>query len=210
MTIEAPHAPDTGSRRRSDALVGMAVVVMTVTMAAWVAPLGQSSMPRRFAEVDPGALYRGGRASPTALRTVARDYGIRTLVTFTAEPPETPMARVQRQVVEELHLKYINIPMPGDGRGTFEALDRAADALADPANQPVFFRCAAGKQRTNAALAAYRMRHCGWTIDAALTELDRFGLDRQKEAPLCDHLRRYAETRNFTLSSPSSAPSAPD
>ncbi|MCK6484294.1 MAG: hypothetical protein L6R00_09190 [Phycisphaerae bacterium] len=210
MNTEPPDGRAVRSLPRADVWVTVAVTVMTATLAAWAAPLGQSSKPRRFAEVEPGALYRGGRASPSALRNVARDHAIRTLLTFTAEPPETPLAQTQRRLVDELHLKYINIPMPGDGRGSFEALDRAADALADASNRPVFFRCAAGKQRTNAALAAYRMRHCGWTFEAALAELDRFGLDREKEAPLCDHLRRYAEERHYAISIPSSAPSAPD
>jgi hypothetical protein len=38
----------------------------------------------------------------------------------------------------------------------------AADLLADPALQPVFFHCVAGHHRTSLAHAAFLIRHGGW------------------------------------------------
>jgi hypothetical protein len=43
----------------------------------------------------------------------------------------------------------------------------AADLLADPNRQPVFFHCVAGHHRSNLAQAAYLIRHCGWSADQA-------------------------------------------
>lgn len=92
-----------------------------------------------------------------------------------------------------LGIHAVRIPMPGNGCGDFAALDRAADVLNNADNYPIFFHCQAGKQRSNAALAAYRMRHGGWSLDQALKELeDRHGLDRHgKESVLVDHLADY-------------------
>ena len=43
----------------------------------------------------------------------------------------------------------------------------AADLLADPARQPVFFHCVAGHHRTSLAHAAYLIRHEGYTAEQA-------------------------------------------
>ena len=47
-------------------------------------------------------------------------------------------------------------------------------ALA-PENQPVFVHCQQGVDRTGVAVASYRMVEQGWTAEAAIAELDRFG-----------------------------------
>jgi protein-tyrosine phosphatase len=88
--------------------------------------------------------------------------------------------------------------MPGDGCAELGDLDRAADALdaalARPDRSPVFFHCDAGKQRTNAVLAAYRMRIKGWSLEQALDELENcYDFDRQNENELADHLAAYAD-----------------
>jgi protein tyrosine/serine phosphatase len=148
--------------------------------------------PRRFAEVLPGAIYRAGQPNAAHLDRLVADKAIRTVVNLT-QPRDTPEETLIRTTLQRLGVRHIRIPMPGDGRGRFEDLDIAADALADTAAWPLLFHCAAGKQRSNATLAAYRLRRCGWTIDQALAELEsRHDLDRVAEADLCDHLRRYA------------------
>ena len=95
--------------------------------------------------------------------------------------------------VDKLGLKFFRIKMPGDGRGDFTSLDMAADAMANRQNWPVFFHCAAGKQRSNAALAAYRLKYEGWSIEKTLDDLrQRYDLDMLSEGALCEHLRQYA------------------
>ena len=84
--------------------------------------------------------------------------------------------------VERLGIHLLRFPMPGDGRGEFAALEQAAMAIADKGNRPVFFHCAAGKQRSNAAWAAYRLKFWGWSVEQALAELERdYDLDRGAE-----------------------------
>jgi hypothetical protein len=45
--------------------------------------------------------------------------------------------------------------------------------------------------RTNTAIAAYRMRRCGWTLEQAIQELEQFGFDRHADRELYDHLAAY-------------------
>ncbi len=148
--------------------------------------------PKRFAEVVPDALYRGGRPTARHIRNLKDAKAIQTIVTLEGYEDRLE-TREEIAAAEEAGIKLLRFGMPGDGRGAFVVMDGAADALADKANWPVFFHCAAGKQRSNATLAAYRMKHCGWTIDKALSELDEYDLYRVEEAELCDHLRKYAE-----------------
>ncbi|MCG8408098.1 MAG: hypothetical protein MI923_23105 [Phycisphaerales bacterium] len=150
--------------------------------------------PKRFAVVEPAKLYRGGYPSPWNLRNLKDEHEIRTIVSLTGKvdkPHELEMLATKK----ELGLQHRRIPLPGNGCGEFADLDRAADALSVEEDQPIFFHCQAGKQRSNAVLAAYRMKHCGWTLKKALSELEtHHGLEQDgREKVLVDHLTEYAK-----------------
>ncbi len=161
--------------------------------------------PRRFTEVVPHEVYRGGFPSAENIAHLKADKAIRTIVNLT-DRTDRPEERRMRTEVQWLGIREWQFPMPGDGRGEYIELDRAADVIADRANWPLYFHCAAGKQRSNAAWAAYRMKHCGWTIERTLAELERdYDLDRVAERPLCRHLTGYSQwlsVRSRTTTSP--------
>ena len=153
--------------------------------------------PARFAEVVPGKVYRGGQPNARHVENLARDKGVKTIISLTDDLDKPPYSD-EKRAAKALGVRLLHFSMPGDGCGDFGALDRAADALGtalrDPKQWPVFFHCNAGKQRSNALQAAYRMRVQGWTIDRALQELERdYGLDREEESKLAEHLRAYAK-----------------
>ncbi len=157
--------------------------------------IDQARYPRRFAEVVPGRIYRGGFPAVDEIRHLRQDKQIRTIVSLTG-PTDRENEQAMLNEARRLGMKLYRFPMPGDGRGDYEMMDRAADAVAQEGNWPVFFHCAAGKQRSNAVLAAYRLRYCGWTIDKVRKELvEEHGLDMSdpKESQLCAHLQGYAE-----------------
>lgn len=148
--------------------------------------------PRRYAEVVPGRLYRGGFPTAENIRSLKSEKNIKTVINLTDEK-NTPEEKQMLSTVDRLGLKFFRIKMPGDGRGDFTSLDMAADAMANRQNWPVFFHCAAGKQRSNAALGAYRLKYEGWSIDKTLSDLEaKYGLDPVDEQKLCEHLRQYA------------------
>ena len=161
--------------------------------------------PRRFAEVVPHEVYRGGFPSAENIVHLKEDKAIRTVLNLT-DRSDGMDEKQALATAERLGIRTQQFPMPGDGRGNYVQLDRAADVIADPANRPLYFHCAAGKQRSNAVWAAYRMKHCGWTVDRSLAELERdYDLDRQAEQPLCQHLAGYAgwlAARSRTATSP--------
>jgi protein tyrosine/serine phosphatase len=154
--------------------------------------LRQQQFPRRFAEVEPGQLYRGGRPTAEDIRRLHRDKKLRTVLSLTGETrrgAEDDMVDVTRQ----LGIRHVRIPMPGNGvADSYEPLDQAVDILSAAENRPVFFHCAAGKQRTSAVLGAYRLKHDGRPLPIVLAELQReYGLDTRDERELVDYLRGY-------------------
>ena len=149
-------------------------------------------VPKRFAVVEPGELYRGGWQMPGPLRRIIARYGIKTILNLACDPEESD-ALGEGAVVRELGIGWHKILMPGTGRGSYEQLDEAADILASSAARPLFFHCAGGEHRTNMALAAYRLKHCGWPIKRALGEITEYGFDRRKNSRQLEYLRAYVE-----------------
>jgi protein tyrosine phosphatase (PTP) superfamily phosphohydrolase (DUF442 family) len=132
----------------------------------------------RFLEVEPGKIYRGAWQHDWPMRRIVRDYHIKTIVAL-AHPPDHPLAEQERALSRELGVRWLHIPIveestaQGQLKTVDDALERAADALADPANQPVYFHCHHGLNRAAMAQMAYRMLHCGWTLDQATDEIAR-------------------------------------
>jgi len=160
---------------------------------------------KRFFVVDPGGLYRSGYLEPGPLRKIIAEHQIKTIVCLLNNEPDNPDQQKEESVVRETGVRLVRIGMPGTGLADFDALDRAADAIADRANRPILVHCAGGENRTGAAYAAYRMKHCGWNFDQAIAEGDMFSLSLRDKPELVQHLRAYYQQRVVTR--PASRPS---
>jgi tyrosine-protein phosphatase SIW14 len=148
-----------------------------------------------FGVVEAGHLYRSGYCEPRPLRRIIREYRVRTILTLLSDEPDTRAQQKEEAVVREEGVRVIRIPMPGDGRGTFEQLDRASDLMADAANEPMLVHCHAGANRTGAAFVAYRIRYCGWSFEKAMSEAEAYGYSTRSTPALREHLRRYCDSR---------------
>jgi protein tyrosine/serine phosphatase len=189
-----------------------AVAVVAVVGAAVAAGIvGRDYLlAKRFAVVEPGSLYRSGYNEPGPLRRILGDHGIRHILCLANYPADSPRGRKEHAVAAEQGATVTVLPMPGNGCAPFEVLDEAADFLADPANRPLLVHCAAGVQRTNAALIAYRLKYRGWSLDRALADAEAYWLDRDENPQLYRHLARYAAylARNASTAT-APAPTAP-
>lgn len=98
-------------------------------------------------------------------------------------------------------IRWVHIPIAdfrddSGGPTLSDQLEKAADALADPANQPVFFHCHHGVNRTSMAQIAYRTLHCGWTLEEATAEVARtFDLKRVDRGPDYRFMEGFYEER---------------
>lgn len=177
------------------ALILAIVLLIPPTAAIMLSDIAETMRyPRRYAEAVPGRVFRGGFPSAEEILHLQRDKHIQTVVSLTG-PTDRSREGAMLAMISRLGLRHLRFPMPGNGAvADYDLLDRAADAVADPSNQPVFYHCAAGKQRSNTVLGAYRLKHCGWTFDEVLQELTtQYDLDPKNESEICDCLRGYAK-----------------
>jgi protein tyrosine phosphatase (PTP) superfamily phosphohydrolase (DUF442 family) len=124
----------------------------------------------RVRPVVPGRLVRGAWQPPAALESLIRREKIRTVVTLTAINTHDPKYVAQKPVLDAAGVRWVLIPMRGS-TATLDQMSEAADLLADPALQPVFFHCVGGHHRTSLAHAAYRIRYSGYSADEAWAEI---------------------------------------
>ena len=130
-------------------------------------------LEKRVVVIEPGRIIRGAWQRPRPLARLVEREAIRTIVTLTAINETDPKYIRQRAVVDRTGVDWVIVPMRGS-TATLEQLAEAADLLADPARQPVFYHCVAGHHRTNLVTAAYRIRCRGWSVDRAWNELCSF------------------------------------
>lgn len=118
--------------------------------------------------------YRGGKLE-------GRDYsslvaaGIKAIVDLTSSDSDLREPALAKQA----GLKFFKLPMNGRVVPTSDEVASFLDIVGDPANQPVYVHCVAGKHRTGVMTAVYRMTEDGWTADQAFREMKQynFGLD---------------------------------
>ena len=148
--------------------IGMGVTLVSALVLVIV---GNELAEKRVAVVAEGRLVRGAWQRPGPLRRLIAREGIRTIVTLTAINRDDPKYVAQEEVVRRTGVAWVIVPMRGS-RATPDQMAEAADLLADPARQPVFFHCVGGHHRTSLVHAAYRIRHQGWSAERAWREIE--------------------------------------
>lgn len=193
MNVDVRAEAGSASRHRfaRQAAVVLGVVVAVLVLVYGFRYVHHHTFPKNFGVVEQGRIYRSGMSAPGPLRDVLREHGIRTILTLLSDEP-SPEQLQQREIAREEGVRIVRISMPGNGRGTFEQLDEAAALLADPSSQPILVHCHAGANRTGVVVAAYRMRHAGWSLEQAFLE----AADYDANPDLHEYLRAYAESRS--------------
>jgi hypothetical protein len=132
----------------------------------WAAASFDNPSAKRLRVVAPGRLLGGAWQSPAVLRRLIEHERIKTVVTLTAINQDDPKYIGQSKVVDRTGVDWIIVPMRGSS-ATIDQMAYAADLMADPARQPLYFHCVAGHHRTSLAHAAYLIRHAGFTAERA-------------------------------------------
>jgi tyrosine-protein phosphatase SIW14 len=152
---------------------------------AWHAAYGQ---PKRFGVVEEGRLYRCGEITPRQLERVMREHGIRTVLSML--DPQHPKSLAERAEAERLGLRWLNVPLGGDGSSSEADRERIRAIVLDPGNAPLLVHCAAGANRTGLACGIFRIHADGWPVERVLEEMHGFGFD---DLPKHENLRAALE-----------------
>ena len=123
-------------------------------------------------------LLRGSQPSPQGLRELAAAHV--NLVLDLREPG--PSAVAEKQLVESLGMKYVQLPLPAWHAATSPEIQRALSILAPDDAGTSFVHCWRGKDRTGTVIACYRIQHDGWDARRALQEAHKYGMSRVQRA----------------------------
>ncbi len=142
-------------------------------------------LPRRFAVVDEGRLYRSGSVTPAHLARLQKDYGIRRVVCLLN--PAAPETQQEQQGAARLGLEWSNVPLRGNGSSTPEDRRALLALLLNHESTPTLVHCAAGTYRTGLAVGLYRIRGQGWPLERVMNEAREFGYE---DGPDHENLRQ--------------------
>ncbi len=147
-----------------------------------------------FGVVEEGRVYRSGQMMPYQLERLIRTHGIRTVINTREEDAPAWLMKGEEDACRRNGARMVRIPMPGDGKGTYEQYDQAFAVLSDPGAGPVLVHCARGAYRTGAIVAVYRVRAQGWEEGKAVEEMERYRAHPERH-DLLPYLREYFRQR---------------
>jgi hypothetical protein len=148
--------------------------------------------PRKWGVGEEDGFYRSGQVHRRLVEDVLREHRIDLIVDLASgDPGDDPDEAAERAAAERLGIPRLELRLPGDGRGH---ADRYVTALAEVlrarrAGRRVWVHCNAGRERTGALVAMYRMLEEGWDGARAYEEYVLY----RKHPPRRRRLQRYLE-----------------
>lgn len=174
--------------KRSSLRSGALLVALSLALVGYtyVKLVHEHVVPKRFGVVEAGSVYRSGKLTPAALRQVARETGIRTIVDLGAYEPGTADEVRTQKVADALGVERYRMSLYGDATGNPNYYVQALRIITDPAKQPVLVNCGAGSQRTGCAVVLFRTLIQEGDLEAALAEARRFDYNPKRDKPFME------------------------
>lgn len=146
----------------------VAVVVFSVSSFAQTAPASFPNIDiRNFGQMDE-RYYRGAQPEPDDYQAL-KDLGVTTVVDLRNDPTD-----YEKQLVEGLGMRYVNLQMSGWKYAKDTQVDEFLKLMNDPATGVVYVHCKAGRHRTGLTGAVYRLEKYGWDYDKAYKEMKNY------------------------------------
>jgi protein tyrosine/serine phosphatase len=183
-------------------LLGIAIAITIVVAPLWYA-WHRSKELRNLHIVKPGVLYRSGQLSVKRLQRLMLKHQIKTVITFRQSRTE---GEPHPDVLEESFCRtagynYFRIPWRdwqienGEAKAD-QSVRKFIAIMRDAKNHPVLIHCYAGKHRTGAFSAVYRMEFDNWSGTQAIKEMQACGYDNIEEhSDLYGYIMSYRRGR---------------
>ena len=184
--------------------VAFSLLVVSVMVAGpWWYKRHHERHFRSLHVVQDGVLYRSGQVDLDGLKTIVRDYRIKTIISLRDgyspfeqdEVDWSPYAGITHSRIPQREWQDENGGVPAE-----QGLEEFRKIMRDPVNHPVLIHCFAGIHRTGAYCAIYRMDFQGWSNADAIAEMRALGyttLDGDRD--ILGYLERYKPRCNVQV-----------
>ena len=179
-TTVKPQSQPSGRGSGRDSGRGLKIVILVAVFGVlggygYRYGIRDNLIPRNFGTVTEGQIYRSGRLTPATMEQIVTANKIKFIVDLGAYEKNSPKDVLERRTVEALGAKRVRFALSGDATGNPKDYIETLKLMADPANHPMLVHCAAGAQRTSAAVMLYRKAFEGVSFEQSLEEARTFG-----------------------------------
>jgi protein tyrosine/serine phosphatase len=122
---------------------------------------------KNFGQMDE-RFFRGGQPKENDYSQLAA-LGIKTVIDLQDEP-----RAYEKQNVEALGMKYVNIPMSDKDYPEMAKIKQFLKLVDDPTTGKFYVHCAGGRHRTGVMGAVYRFNHYNWNYDQVYAEMKKY------------------------------------
>ena len=122
---------------------------------------------KNFGQMDE-RFFRGAQPKQGDYEQLAA-LGIKTVIDLQDDPKA-----YEKQSVEALGMKYINIPMSDKEYPETAKIDQFLKLVDDPSTGKFYVHCAGGRHRTGVMGAVYRFTRYNWNYDQVYAEMKKY------------------------------------
>jgi protein tyrosine/serine phosphatase len=122
---------------------------------------------KNFGQMDE-RFFRGAQPKENDYQQLAA-LGIKTVIDLQDDP-----TAYEKQNVEALGMKYINIPMSDKDYPETAKIDQFLKLVDDPTTGKFYVHCAGGRHRTGVMGAVYRFNRYNWNYDQVYAEMKKY------------------------------------
>ena len=122
---------------------------------------------KNFGQMDE-RFYRGAQPKEKDYKSLS-DLGVHTVIDLRSDPES-----YEKQNVEALGMRYVNIPMSDKDYPQNAQIEQFLKLVDDPSTGKFFVHCAGGRHRTGVMGAVYRFNHDNWNFDQVYAEMKTY------------------------------------
>ena len=152
-------------------LFAAVALVLASSVTAFTQELNKADLSKvsikNFGQMD-DRFFRGAQPKQDEYQELA-SLGIRTVIDLQDDPKS-----YEKQNVEALGMKYINIPMSDKDYPESAKIEQFLKLVNEPSTGKFYVHCAGGRHRTGVMGAVYRFNHYNWNYDQVYAEMKKY------------------------------------
>ena len=159
------------NRSSLSVLFAVVALVLASSITAFTQELNKTDVSKvdikNFGQMD-DRFFRGAQPKENQYQELAA-LGITTVIDLQDDPTS-----YEKQNVEALGMKYINIPMSDKDYPPSAKIEQFLKLVNDPSTGKFYVHCAGGRHRTGVMGAVYRFNLYNWNYDQVYAEMKKY------------------------------------